>query len=105
MSSQDRSALSAAAGHYHAGRLTEAESLYRFRRAITLHPDSRVADRQLDRLLEQRGDPEGSAICYRRAARLRLSMPPRRPILPGRSPGKARGAEGVAHGNLVDARS
>jgi cytochrome c-type biogenesis protein CcmH/NrfG len=28
-------------------------------------------DRQLGRLLEQRGDPVGAAICYRRAARLR----------------------------------
>ena len=37
MSRKDRSAISAAAGHYHAGRLTEAESLYR--RVLDQHPD------------------------------------------------------------------
>src|SRR5579859_1327304 len=47
------------------------EALELFRRVIALDPNSRIADRQLGRLLEQRSDAVGAAICYRRAARLR----------------------------------
>ena len=95
-SSTNRSGVSAAAEHYRAGRLTEAESLYRaalakhpdnvdaiqglavichrrghpdealalFRRAVTLDPDSPVADRQLGRLLEQRGDSVAADVAW-----------------------------------------
>src|SRR5579864_553544 len=51
------------------GRSEEALAL--FRQAITLDPDCRVADRALGRLLEERADLTGAAVCYGRAARLR----------------------------------
>jgi len=68
MSSKNRSAVSAAAAHYRAGRLTEAESLYR--RVLDKHPDDVDAIQGLAVLCHQRGRPEEALALFRRAITL-----------------------------------
>jgi predicted O-linked N-acetylglucosamine transferase (SPINDLY family) len=68
MSGKNRSALSAAAGHYHAGRLTEAESLYR--KVLDQHPDDVDAIQGLAALCYRRGRPDEALALFRRAITL-----------------------------------
>ena len=68
MSSKNRSAVSAAAEHYRAGRLNEAESLYR--RVLDEHPDNVEAIQGLAVLCHQRGRPEEALALFRRAITL-----------------------------------
>lgn len=68
MSRKNRSAVSAAAEHYRAGRLTEAESLYRA--VLDKHPDNVDAIQGLAVLCHQRGHPEESLALFRRAIAL-----------------------------------
>ena len=56
MSSKNRSTISAAAEHYRAGRLANAESLYRA--VLDKHPDNVDAIQGLAVLCRQRGHPE-----------------------------------------------
>ena len=67
MSRKKRSAVSAAAEHYRAGRLTEAESLYRA--VLDKHPDNVDAIQGLAVLCHQRGHPEEALALFRRASR------------------------------------
>jgi len=65
MSRKNRSAVAAAAEHYRAGRLTEAESLYRA--VLDQHPDNLDAIQGLAVLCHQRGRPEEALGLFRRA--------------------------------------
>ena len=67
-SSKNRSEVSAAAEHYRAGRLTEAESLYRG--VLDRHPDNVDATQGLAVLCHQRGRPEEALALFRRAIML-----------------------------------
>jgi Flp pilus assembly protein TadD len=62
-SSTNRSGVSAAAGHYRAGRLTEAESLYRG--VLKQQPDNLDALQGLAVLCHQRGHPEEALALFR----------------------------------------
>jgi protein O-GlcNAc transferase len=68
MSRKNRSAVSTAAEHYRAGRLTEAESLYRA--ILDKHPDNVDAIQGLGVLCHQRGHPEEALALFRRAIAL-----------------------------------
>jgi protein O-GlcNAc transferase len=68
MSSQNRSAVSAAAEHYRAGRLTEAESLYRA--VLDKHPDDVDAIQGLAALCYRRGRSDEALTLFRRAITL-----------------------------------
>ena len=68
MSSKNRSAVSTAAEHYRAGRLTEAESLYRA--VLDKQPDNVDAIQGLAALSHQRGHPEEALALFRRAIAL-----------------------------------
>jgi protein O-GlcNAc transferase len=65
MSSKNRSAVSAAAEHYRAGRLTEAESLYRA--VLDKRPDNVDAIQGLAVVCHQRGHSEEALVLFRRA--------------------------------------
>src|SRR5579872_1762969 len=73
MSGKNRSALSAAAGHYHAGRLTEAEWLYR--RVLDQYPDDVDAIQGLAALCYRRGRPDEALALFRRAITLDPDSP------------------------------
>ena len=64
----NRSAVSAAAQHYRAGRLTEAESLYRA--VLDKHPDNVDAIQGLAALCHRRGRPDEALALFRRAIAL-----------------------------------
>src|SRR5579864_3929783 len=68
MSSKKRSAVSAAAEHYRAGRLTEAESLYRA--VVDQHPDDVDAIQGLAALCYRGGRSEEALALFRRAITL-----------------------------------
>ena len=68
MSSKNRSAVSAAAEHYRAGRLAEAESLYRA--VLDQQPDNVDAIQGLAVLCHRRGHPEEALALFRRAITL-----------------------------------
>jgi len=68
MSRKNRSAVAAAAEHYRAGRLREAESLYRA--VLDQHPDNVDAIQGLAALCHQRGRPEEALALFRRAIAL-----------------------------------
>ena len=68
MSSKERSALSAAAAHHRAGRLADAESLYRA--VLEKHADNVDAIQGLAALCHQRGRPEEALVLFRRAITL-----------------------------------
>jgi len=68
MSRENRSAVSTAAEHYRAGRLTEAESLYRA--ILDKHPDNVDAIQGLAVLSHQRGHSEEALALFRRAIAL-----------------------------------
>ncbi len=68
MSRKNRSAVSTAAEHYRAGRLTEAESLYRA--ILDRHPDNVDAIQGLAVLCHQRGHAEEALALFRRAIAL-----------------------------------
>ena len=65
MSSKNQSAISAAAEHYRAGRLADAESLYRA--VLDKHPDNVDAIQGLAVLCHHRGQPEEALALFRRA--------------------------------------
>ena len=68
MSRKNRSAVATAAEHYRAGRLTEAESLYRA--ILDGHPDNLDAIQGLAVLCHQRGHSEEALALFRRAITL-----------------------------------
>ena len=68
MSRKNRSTVLTAAEHYRAGRLTEAESLYRA--ILDKHPDNVDAIQGLAVLWHQRGRPEEALALFRRAIAL-----------------------------------
>jgi protein O-GlcNAc transferase len=67
-SSANRSGVSAAAEHYRAGRLNEAESLYRA--VLAKHPDTVDAIQGLAVICHQRGRPDEALALFRRAITL-----------------------------------
>ena len=68
MSRKNCSAVSEAAEHYRAGRLAEAESLYRA--VLAKHPDNVDAIQGLAVLCHQRGHPDEALALFRRAITL-----------------------------------
>jgi len=68
MSRKNRSAVSAAAEHYRAGRLTDAESIYRA--VLAKHPDDVDAIQGLAVICHQRGQPDEALALFRRAITL-----------------------------------
>jgi predicted O-linked N-acetylglucosamine transferase (SPINDLY family) len=72
-STTNRSAVSAAAEHYRAGRLAEAESLYRA--VLEKHSDNVEAIQGLAVLCHQRGHPEEALTLFRRAIALDPNSP------------------------------
>jgi protein O-GlcNAc transferase len=73
MSRKNRSAVSAAVEHYRAGRLTEAESIYRT--VLAKHPDDVDAIQGLAVICHQRGHPDEALALFRRAITLDADSP------------------------------
>jgi protein O-GlcNAc transferase len=68
MSRKNRSPVSAAAEHYRAGRLAEADSLYR--EVLAKHPDDVDAIQGLAVICHQQGHPDEALALFRRAITL-----------------------------------